>query len=172
MFLLTLLLEDSYYKDRVFLESFFTDLNIVWLVVFIWLSSLTFFLVFLTRRFRAQVKGSRGQNLEKIVQDLLLGQKKDRKDIDLSQKEITVLKEQAREHVQKIALVRYNPFNETGGNQSFSLALLDGKNSGIVISSFHSREGTRLYIKQVAKGQADNSFSQEEKSAIKEAMKK
>ena len=68
----------------------------------------------------------------------------------------------------------FNPFSQTGGNQSFSLALLDGNNDGIVISSLHNREETRVYAKIVRKAEAEKEmpFSDEEREAIRQALKK
>lgn len=153
-------------------ESFFTGLDPAWLLIFIWLLILSVFVAFLARRFSTYREGYDYQKLEKIVRALLSDREKDQKRIDLNKEEIALLKRQTKGYFQKMALSRYNPFNETGGNQSFSLALLDGENNGIVISSFHSREGTRLYTKQVIEGRTDESFSQEEKKAIQEAIKK
>lgn len=70
--------------------------------------------------------------------------------------------------------MRFNPFSQTGGNQSFSLALLDGNNDGIVISSLHNREETRVYAKIVKKGESEKEmpFSDEEREAIRQALKK
>lgn len=70
----------------------------------------------------------------------------------------------------KCAVRRFNPFKETGGNQSFAIALLDGKNSGVVLSSLHTREGTRVFAKPVKHGEADGfPFTEEEKAVIREA---
>jgi hypothetical protein len=67
-------------------------------------------------------------------------------------------------------VVRFNPFKDIGGDQSFALALLDGKNSGLVVSSLHTREGTRIYSKPVIKGESEKyPLTDEEKSAIKAA---
>ncbi|PJC28376.1 hypothetical protein CO054_00495 [Candidatus Shapirobacteria bacterium CG_4_9_14_0_2_um_filter_39_11] len=72
----------------------------------------------------------------------------------------------------KIGLVRFNPFPGTGGDQSFCLSILDGEGSGLVISSLHSRETTRIYAKPVKKGKAAGyELSTEEKQAIKNAKK-
>jgi hypothetical protein len=69
-------------------------------------------------------------------------------------------------------LVRFNPFAGTGGNQSFCLALLDGEDNGLVISSLHSREVTRIYAKPIKKGKsAGYQLSTEEIQAIKNAKK-
>jgi len=74
-------------------------------------------------------------------------------------------------YVQKLGIVRYNPYNDTGGDQSFAIALLDAKGSGVVISSLHNRSGTRVYSKSVAGGEEDtHPFSEEEREAIKRAL--
>lgn len=77
-----------------------------------------------------------------------------------------------KKHIQKIGFIRYNPFTDTGGDQSFSLALLDEIGDGLVISSLHSRENTRLYAKKVVSGQVQSqATSKEEQQVIKEALK-
>lgn len=71
----------------------------------------------------------------------------------------------------KSAVMRFNPFKEVGGNQSFAVALLNGKNTGVVFSSLHTREGTRAYAKPVRNGLADGfPFTEEEKAVIHEAI--
>ncbi len=72
--------------------------------------------------------------------------------------------------VQKVSMVRFNPFGDTGGNMSFVLALLDGQNNGILISSLHGREGTRIYAKALEKGISNVPLTEEEKSAISKAQ--
>jgi hypothetical protein len=73
--------------------------------------------------------------------------------------------------VHKVGIIRFNPFKDIGGDQSFALALLDGKNSGIVISSLHTREGTRIYSKPVIKGASEKyTLTEEEKKAIGKAL--
>ena len=81
-----------------------------------------------------------------------------------------------KQHIQKTALVRYNPFGETGGNQSFVLSLLDADGEGFVITSLHNRDYTRVYAKEVrVEGKLEgknDSFSKEEREAISLASKK
>ena len=71
---------------------------------------------------------------------------------------------------QKISVVRFNPFGDTGGDQSFTLAVLDAHNSGYVITSIHGREGTRVYIKPVDYGKSKYALSAEEKQALQQAI--
>ncbi len=66
----------------------------------------------------------------------------------------------------RIGFIRFNPFKDVGSNQSFSLALLDGKCTGVVISSLHTRDGSRVYAKPVESGQSTVPLTEEEKTAI------
>ena len=70
---------------------------------------------------------------------------------------------------QRVGLVRFNPFEDTGGNQSFALALLDAEGNGWVLSSLHARTGTRVYAKAIRDGRSDGALSDEESAAIKQA---
>ncbi|MEA2621761.1 MAG: hypothetical protein QOH61_671 [Chloroflexota bacterium] len=76
----------------------------------------------------------------------------------------------SRQAVQSMGLVRFNPFREdTGGNLSFALAMLDADDNGIVISSLHSRQTTRVYLKAITAGRADAALSDEESEALRQA---
>jgi len=73
--------------------------------------------------------------------------------------------------ISKIKLVRYNPFDDVGSNQSFILVMLDNTNSGVVLTTLHNRGFTRVYAKTIKNGQADGiALSKEEKSAIIESI--
>jgi hypothetical protein len=72
----------------------------------------------------------------------------------------------------RVGLVRFNPFEDTGGNQSFALAMLDGNGDGFVVSSLHARAVTRLYAKSVSGGTSDAALSDEEGEALRQAMAK
>ena len=73
---------------------------------------------------------------------------------------------------QKISVVRFNPFGDTGGDQSFSLAVLDAHNSGYVLSSIHGRQGTRVYVKPIDFGKSKYQLSTEENQALSQAIKR
>lgn len=86
-------------------------------------------------------------------------------------KEVEKISQTSKASVQKVGLIRYNPFSNVGGDQSFSVALLDGNDDGVVITSLYSREGNRVYGKAVKNGISQYSLSNEEKKAIEEATK-
>ena len=71
----------------------------------------------------------------------------------------------------KVGVIRYNPFGDTGGDQSFSLAVINNQDSGFVITSIHGREGTRIYMKPVDAGQSPYPLASEEQQALASAIK-
>jgi hypothetical protein len=79
------------------------------------------------------------------------------------------LEERAQHTLQGISLVRFNNFDDTGGNQSFALALADPEANGVVLSSLHARNQTRLYGKAVVRGVAEGALSAEESEALRSA---
>ena len=72
--------------------------------------------------------------------------------------------------VQKIGIVRYNAFKDTGSDLSFALALLDEDNTGVVMNGIYSREMSNIYAKPVEKGKSPYTISEEEKLAIDKAI--
>jgi len=114
--------------------------------------------------------GKNGADLEKTILD----QGKNVKELDRDIQDLYSISNQihdlALKSVHKVGVVRFNPFKDLGGDQSFSIALLDGQNSGLVISALHTREGNRVYAKPVDKGKAlKYPLTEEEKEAIQKA---
>lgn len=88
----------------------------------------------------------------------------------LAQK-LELLSQRTRFHLQKVKIIRYNPFADTGGDQSFIMTLLDGAGNGIVVTSLHSRGQTRWYAKNVKEGKGvEHELSKEEQQALKALM--
>ena len=71
---------------------------------------------------------------------------------------------------QKIGVVRFNPFSDMGGNQSFAVTLLDQKNNGVILSSLFIKEGNRVYAKSIRAGESDYPLSKEEKESLEKAI--
>lgn len=109
------------------------------------------------------------------IESLLIQQIADLKILDQEIQELFEISNRLRElglkSIHKFSVLRFNPFKEVGSNQSFSLALLDGKNNGMVISSLHTREGTRVYAKPIKNAEADGfPLTDEERQVIQEAL--
>lgn len=111
------------------------------------------------------------KNLAKIIEDYMKSVKDVEDHCFAIDNELKKVKRMAEEGYQKLGFVRYNPFGDVGGNQSFSICVLDNKNNGFVLSSIHSREGTRVYSKTVNLGESQYNLSEEEKKAIEIALK-
>lgn len=151
----------------------FTAVDNLWLWggVFVWLSVVSTLLVIAITKYRRLMGDSTEGNLDDLILENKDAINSDRQLLEKLGKRLVKQSKQLGICVQNVGLVRYNPFSQTGGNQSFSLALLDEKGQGIVVTSFHSRDATRVYAKVVKDGQAeDGSFSKEEKLAVKRAL--
>lgn len=141
-------------------------------LIFVWLGILTVFLFRIFRHYQKLTKGVTKKDLRSVLEELLKDSEREGKRIDRLIRETEKLKKDELYDIQRVGLVRFNPFAETGGDQSFCLAILDGQGSGLVITSLHSRDTTRVYAKPVKKGKASGyELSTEEKRAIKNAKR-
>lgn len=104
--------------------------------------------------------------LEKVVKKI---DENDARLIEFN-KELARIEKKQRNHLQRVGYVRYNPFNDMGGEHSFSLTLLNEELDGIIITSLHSRETTRIYLKPVKKGKSKFSLSKEEEKSFNMAV--
>ena len=93
-----------------------------------------------------------------------------RKDLEKLSQSLEKLKKDSKVHIQKVGIVRYNPFSNVGGDQSFSIALLDDNNSGFVITSLYAQDNNRVYAKSINQGKSEHSLSKEEEKAIAKAL--
>jgi hypothetical protein len=124
----------------------------------------------LQRRLDGITRGADGTSL-----DAILGVHIDKvyavaRELDELSARSAVLEASGRQAIQRVGLVRFNPFEDTGGNQSFALALTDSAGTGFIVSSLHSRTGTRVYAKAVSDGRSDGALSEEESEALRLAM--
>ena len=123
----------------------------------------------LDERLRSITRGSDGKSLESILDDHLEKVFSMSRQLDDVAARTAILEAAQRKSFQRVGLVRFNPFEETGGNQSFTLALLDAAGDGWVLSSLHARTGTRVYAKAIKGGRGDAELSDEESAAIAQA---
>lgn len=144
---------------------------VILIIVGAWLSILTALFIWLFLFFKKLVKGAEGENLKKVLDKILSTQDQNSQTLTQVKKEIVRLEEEGKFHVQKVGLIRFNPFSEIGGDHSFSIALLDGKLSGVIMTGLHTRERTRIYLKEIKNGKSLVELSEEEKKALAKAIK-
>lgn len=142
------------------------------IISIIWLIVLSIIVYSTNRHYKNLLKDQKVTDLKGALDEILKTQ-------DLSKKEILKLKEvlgnleiQSENFIQKIGIAQFNPFNETGGQQSFSLCILNNKTDGFILTALHTRDRTRIYIKKVIDGKAKFDLSNEETKALKDANTK
>jgi len=136
----------------------------------VWLSLLTFLLLKISSHYNNLVKGTGTTSLQEALDSLLKDKVETKKSIDFLRTKCATIEKEEQLHIQKIGLLRFNPFEDTGGDQSFILVLVDGKDTGVVISGLYSRGGTRWYAKKIIEGKGmDHELSDDEKKVLKSA---
>jgi hypothetical protein len=120
----------------------------------------------LNRRITALARGMDGQNLEDTLHTYFDKVEQANRRMELLEQAVGVLQAQIPSCLQRTGMVRYDAFESVGGEQSFSVALLDGKGDGVVLSGVHSRNDVRIYAKQIQQGNASHGLSDEEKRAL------
>lgn len=140
------------------------------MLLFVWTLALTF-LTWRSYRFSQKLFGDTQKNdLKEILQEHISRVGLVQVRLNDIEKMNAELKRKGAKHISKVGVVRFNPFGDTGGDQSFALALLDEDDDGVVVSSLHGRNRTRMYAKPVRAGShTDYDFSDEEKEAIRKA---
>lgn len=138
----------------------------------LWLLVLTYFFFQMRSHYNRLTGNVSKKDLLSSLNHLISVSSQNSDTIKTLQENLTKETAENKKHLQRIGFQRYNPFTDTGGDQSFSAAFLDDNGDGIMISSLHSRENTRLYAKQVESGKVlGQAISKEEQHVINEALK-
>jgi hypothetical protein len=132
---------------------------------------LAVWLLFLETRLRRVFGGKKAGDLEGVMRDII----KELQELKNSRQEIEkyleTVEKRLRRSAQHVGVVRFNPFQDAGGDQSFALAIMDENKNGLVISSLYGRENSRMYAKPLEKAASRYQLSGEELKAIEEALK-
>ena len=124
----------------------------------------------LNKRLARFMKGKDAQSLEKEIVGLYEDNKFLKNMVDNNKRDIRQLYKQLAKAFQKVGIVKYDAYQQMGGLLSFSLALLDEDNNGLILNSVHSTEGCYTYTKEIHRGECDIELSNEEKVALEQAM--
>lgn len=139
-------------------------------LVLVWLALLQRSHAVLRRRLRRVLPDGQAVTLDQVLERQLEQVETLAQRLDALNKLHHELEELTNRTIQKVGVVRYNPFADSGGDQSFAIALLDSLGNGVVISSLHSRTETRVFAKPVQAGRSRYPLSDEEQEAIKKAL--
>ncbi len=137
-------------------------------LLLVWMTGLSLLFLKLKNQYQLFVDGSEKHSLSDFLAKVMQGLTHNEKTIHEISHRVDGIENENKLHIQKIGLLRFNPFRDTGGEQSFVLSLIDAHDTGIVISALYSRSGTRWYVKKVLRGKGEeHELSDEEEKAIK-----
>lgn len=142
-------------------------LSVIILIAFI---SINMRLAKITKKYRELTEGAEGKNLE----ELILAQGKNIKELQIELTElknsVVQLQEFSRETISKVCFKRYNAFPDMGSDLSFSVALLNDNNTGVLITSIYGRDENRVYLKPIVDGTSSYTLSPEEEEVVKRCI--
>lgn len=143
---------------------------IIYIFIFLliaWSAGITFYLFQIRKNLLSFTKGNNKKTLDVVLSNLVRDEQNIKEDIAKLKSWCDRIEKDEKFHIQKIGLLRFNPFKDTGGDQSFILALVDAYDTGIIITALFSRSGTRWYTKRVVNGKStEHALSDEEKRAL------
>jgi Protein of unknown function (DUF4446) len=158
----------SAYHQHAF--SFWFFLLIVIALVALWV----LFVQMKVRRIGTDIdkvfQGASGENTSKMLVDYLTTVRSTAGTVSQVKAEHDQIAQLVPSMIRHIGLVRFSPFHDTGGDQSFTLALLNGKGDGVVLTALHSRTDSRLYAKPIEAGGSAYALTPEERGAMDQAL--
>lgn len=142
----------------------------VFLGIFIWLLILTFLVLKQQNFFKDLFPKDNSRDIRNKFKEILEAISGFEKNNQILENRLTGFKKDSLDNFSKWAVFKYNPYNDTGGDQSFSLAILNGKMDGVVMTSLHSRSTTRFYLKDIKSGKSELELSKEEAKVLERAI--
>lgn len=155
------------------MENFsgFNSIVIVAIAVLFVLQGVLALVIFYTsKRITRFFNGKNGRSIEKVLEFEMKRMRETESNIKKLMNNVKWIEGISKKSVHKVGILRFNPFQGTmGGDQSFSIAMLDYKDDGVVVSSLHAPDGTRVYAKPISGGKSKYQLTGEEIEAIKKA---
>lgn len=146
--------------------------SILSIAAFVLAATAFIWLIVLEIRFRKLFRGRKVGSLETLMQDIQRELEEfSHKNMEID-KVIEMMEQRLKKSARHMGLVRFNPYADAGGDQSFALAVLDELQNGFVVSSLYGRDFNRVYAKPLEHGESQYQLSTEEKQAIEEALSK
>jgi len=144
---------------------------LAWGVLVIWLGCLSFLIWQQNKFLKSLFPKSGERDVRKKFEETLKIIEGFKEELFNLSSRVEIVQGQGLQHIQRVGLLRFNPYNDTGGDQSFAVCFLDKEGTGIVITSLHARSGTRAFGKEIVLGKgAKYELSKEEELVIQKAM--
>ena len=141
--------------------------------IFLWLAVLSFLIWQQGKFLKSLFPRSGERDIRKKFEEIIKVVGEFKSELLSVSNKVEAVKSQGLQHIQRVELLRFNPYDDTGGDQSFTVCLLDNEGSGIVITSLHARAGTRVFAKDIKEGKGSKyQLSKEEELVIQKAMRR
>ncbi len=140
-------------------------LDPLWVIVIfllVWMLFLSIWVYNTSNHYRRLIGKTKREDLKEILNTLLNQQTHGEKKLQEVLVSIESFRKNNLANIQKIGVVKFNPYSGTGGAHSFALCILDGQDNGFIVLSLHGREDSRLYLKEVTLGKTEYELSKEE----------
>ena len=149
------------------------DLNVLFIITVGFIAIAIFALIrlfILDKRLTVLLSGKRAGDFEDVIDEFVKTARRLDERTKMIAQEIDNINERLAKAIQRVHTVRYNPFKDQGGNQSFATCFMDENGDGLVISSLYSRDKVSVYAKPLVDGKSEYELSQEEKDSIDKAL--
>lgn len=140
-------------------------------IMFVWTVTLSVKLSKLGERYKRLMRGSSGKNFESMLLDHLGEMENAVERVNIISSDLIDIKNQIDKCIQKCNIIRYNAFSDTGSDLSFSIAMLDNFNDGIIITGIYGRNESISYAKPISKGTSRYPLSVEEEMVLNRSLK-
>ena len=128
-----------------------------------------FWIVFTEYRFRKFFAGTKAKNLEEVMIKLGEQMKEIQEAEDKIKNHLIVVDQRLNKSIRSIETIRFNPFLDAGGNQSFAISFLNDEGDGVIMSSLYARDRMSIFAKPIVKGKSEFELSEEEKEVLEKS---
>ena len=149
----------------------YTVFSIIILLLFIWNLIISIQLSRLKTKYKHFMRGATNISIEQMIKEYMQSIDNTVNKVDIISNDLLNLKDQTDRCIQKCNIIRYNAFSNTGSDLSYSIALLDNYNTGVILSSIYGREESVTYAKPVDNGNSRYPLSVEEEMVLNRGLK-
>ncbi len=128
-----------------------------------------FWIVFTEYRFRKFFAGTKAKNLEEVMIKLGEQMREIQEAEDKIKNHLIVVDQRLNKSIRSIETIRFNPFLDAGGNQSFAISFLNDEGDGVIMSSLYARDRMSIFAKPIVKGKSEFELSEEEKEVLEKS---
>mgnify|MGYP001210766500 FL=1 len=146
-------------------------INILFYILSFFIAIILCWILVIEIRLKRIFSGFKAKNMESLIAEVTKKTKELEEERKKTELQISSIDKRLAQSIRNIETVRFNPFPQAGGNQSFAISLLNDEGNGVVISSLYARDRTSLFAKPIKAGQSEFELTKEEKSVLKKSIK-